>query len=142
MSATVSLAYCGMRRRCLLRARGARLGLARRRSAPPIAGHLLLLRDDRHAVAGIHAASPRLLAYQAGGRADLPAHPRAACSFILLTGMWEEAMVSVQLAAVGVLLSFLLGAGLGVWAALERPRVGACCGRSATRCRPCRSSSS
>jgi glycine betaine/proline transport system permease protein len=59
-----------------------------------------------------------MLAYQAGGwRVCLLA--LVGFSFILLTGMWVEAMVSVQLTAVGVLLSFLLGASLGVWASLN-----------------------
>jgi glycine betaine/proline transport system permease protein len=59
-----------------------------------------------------------LLAWQAGGwRVCLLA--LVGFSFILLTGMWGEAMVSVQLTAVGVLLSFLIGASLGVWASLS-----------------------
>jgi glycine betaine/proline transport system permease protein len=58
------------------------------------------------------------LAYHAGGwRVCLLAI--VGFSFILFTGMWEEAMVSVQLTTVGVLLSFLLGASLGVWASLN-----------------------
>ena len=39
--------------------------------------------------------------------------------FILVNGLWAGAMVSVQLAAIGVLFSFLIGAGLGIWAALD-----------------------
>jgi glycine betaine/proline transport system permease protein len=39
--------------------------------------------------------------------------------FILVNGMWAGAMVSVQLAAIGVLFSFLIGAALGIWAALN-----------------------
>lgn len=58
------------------------------------------------------------LAWQAGGwRVSLLTV--AGLAFILLTGMWGEAMVSVQLTAVGVLLSFVLGAGLGMWASLN-----------------------
>jgi glycine betaine/proline transport system permease protein len=37
--------------------------------------------------------------------------------FILLTGSWERAMISLQLTAVGVAVSFTLGTALGVWAA-------------------------
>lgn len=43
----------------------------------------------------------------------------ASFAFILLTGMWTNAMVSVQLTAIGVLFSFLIGASLGIWAALD-----------------------
>jgi glycine betaine/proline transport system permease protein len=39
--------------------------------------------------------------------------------FILLTGSWERAMVSLELTAVGVALSFILGSAIGVWAALN-----------------------
>ena len=39
--------------------------------------------------------------------------------FILVNGMWAGAMVSVQLAAIGVLFSFVIGASLGIWAALS-----------------------
>jgi len=43
----------------------------------------------------------------------------ASLAFILLTGLWTGAMVSIQLTAIGVLFSFLIGAGLGIWAALD-----------------------
>jgi glycine betaine/proline transport system permease protein len=39
--------------------------------------------------------------------------------FIVVTGMWQSAMVSVELCTVGVLLSFLIGMGLGIAAALN-----------------------
>ena len=39
--------------------------------------------------------------------------------FILVNGLWAGAMVSLQLAAIGVLFSFLIGAALGIWAALD-----------------------
>ena len=39
--------------------------------------------------------------------------------FILVNGMWAGAMVSVQLAAIGVLFSFVIGASLGISAALS-----------------------
>ena len=57
-----------------------------------------------------------LIAYQTGGL-RLLILTLASLLFILLTGMWAAAMVSVQLCAVGVLLSFLGGSGLGIWAA-------------------------
>jgi glycine betaine/proline transport system permease protein len=59
-----------------------------------------------------------LIAYQAGGVRVLLL-TLASLFFILLTGLWAGAMVSVQLCMVGVLISFLLGAGLGIWAALN-----------------------
>lgn len=58
------------------------------------------------------------LAYLAGG-------PRIAglaafsLLFILVTGSWTNAMISVQLTMVGVVLSFLIGTAIGVWAALD-----------------------
>lgn len=39
--------------------------------------------------------------------------------FILLTGSWESAMVSLEITAVGVALSVLLGSAIGIWAALN-----------------------
>jgi glycine betaine/proline transport system permease protein len=39
--------------------------------------------------------------------------------FIAVAGMWSQAMISVQLCGAGVIISFLLGATLGVWAALN-----------------------
>lgn len=39
--------------------------------------------------------------------------------FILLTGNWERAMVSLELTAVGVAISVLVGTTIGVWAALN-----------------------
>src|SRR5262249_20805999 len=59
-----------------------------------------------------------LIAYQTGGP-RLLILTLASLLFILLTGMLAGAMVSVQLCAVGVLLSFLSGSGLGIWAALN-----------------------
>ncbi|MBA3519601.1 MAG: ABC transporter permease subunit [Rhizobiales bacterium] len=38
-------------------------------------------------------------------------------TFILLTGSWERAMISLQLTAVGVTVSFVLGSAIGFWAA-------------------------
>lgn len=39
--------------------------------------------------------------------------------FILVTGSWTNAMISLQLTLVGVVLSFLIGTAIGVWAALN-----------------------
>lgn len=39
--------------------------------------------------------------------------------FILLSGNWEKAMISLELTAVGVGLSVILGSAIGVWAALN-----------------------
>lgn len=39
--------------------------------------------------------------------------------FILLTGSWERAMVSLELTAVGVGISVLAGSAIGIWAALN-----------------------
>ncbi|MEC5324835.1 ABC transporter permease [Aurantimonas sp. A3-2-R12] len=39
--------------------------------------------------------------------------------FILLTGSWDRAMVSLELTAVGVAVSVLAGTAIGVWAALN-----------------------
>ena len=59
-----------------------------------------------------------VLAWQAGGfRISLLT--LASLLFILLAGMWTGAMISVQLSAVGVLFSFGLGSGLGIWAAVN-----------------------
>lgn len=40
--------------------------------------------------------------------------------FILLTGGWAKAMVSLQLCAAGAGLAFIVGSALGIWAALDR----------------------
>ena len=37
--------------------------------------------------------------------------------FIVVTGIWPEAMLSVYLCSIAVIISFILGAGLGIWAA-------------------------
>ncbi len=64
----------------------------------------------------ILTAAVILLAWQAGGRSVALF---AACSlaFILITGMWERAMLSIYLCGAAVILSFLLGSAIGVWAA-------------------------
>jgi len=59
-----------------------------------------------------------LLAYQTSG-------PRvclftiASLSFIAFTGVWRPAMETVQLCGAGVIVAFVLGSGLGIWAALN-----------------------
>jgi glycine betaine/proline transport system permease protein len=59
-----------------------------------------------------------LLAYQTGGW-RIVALAVAGLLFIALTGLWESAMVSIQLCGAAVLIAFLVGSGLGVWAALN-----------------------
>jgi glycine betaine/proline transport system permease protein len=39
--------------------------------------------------------------------------------FILLTGSWERAMISLELTAVGVAVSVAVGSAIGLWAALN-----------------------
>ena len=59
-----------------------------------------------------------LLAYQTGGW-RLGVWSAVALLFILAAGLWDETMVSLQLCGAGVILSFLLGSSLGIWAALD-----------------------
>jgi glycine betaine/proline transport system permease protein len=59
-----------------------------------------------------------VLAWQVGGW-RVAALTAAGLLFILLTGVWTNAMISIELCAVGVLISFLLGTSLGIWAALN-----------------------
>lgn len=63
------------------------------------------------------AAVTALALYLGGVRTALLAF--GGLLFILLNGIWLEAMVTVQLCIVGVALSFLLGSAIGVWAALD-----------------------
>ncbi len=60
-----------------------------------------------------------LLAWQLGRR-RLALFAGASLVFILATGMWDRAMLSIYLCGSAVLLSFTLGASLGVWAASSR----------------------
>lgn len=61
-------------------------------------------------------AAVTLLAWQVGG-------PRLALFaflgmlFMLLAGMWQRAMLTVQLCGAAVILSFLIGSAVGIWAA-------------------------
>ena len=59
-----------------------------------------------------------LLAYQTSGW-KLAVPSAVALLFILAAGLWDETMVSLQLCGAGVVLSFLLGGALGIWAALD-----------------------
>jgi glycine betaine/proline transport system permease protein len=59
-----------------------------------------------------------VLAWQVGGLRILTL-TLASLLFILVAGMWTGAMISVELSAVGVLFSFGLGSGLGIWAAVD-----------------------
>ena len=57
-----------------------------------------------------------LLAWQVGG-SSTGLFTAGSLTFILVTGMWERAMLSIYLCGAAVLLSFILGASIGVWAA-------------------------
>jgi len=59
-----------------------------------------------------------VLAYQLGGW-RVCALTVAGLLFILLTGVWTNAMISLELCTIGVLISFILGSALGMWAALD-----------------------
>ncbi len=59
-----------------------------------------------------------VLAYQAGGW-RIVALAVGGLLFIVLTGVWEQAMVSVQLCGAAVLIAFVTRLGLGVWAAMN-----------------------
>ena len=63
-------------------------------------------------------ATVTLLAWQVGGwRIGL--FSLCGWAFMLLTGIWEPAMLSVYLCGAAVIVCFLLGAGLGILAALD-----------------------
>lgn len=64
----------------------------------------------------VFAAGLVLLSWQIGGR-PVALFAAGALAFILLTGMWDRAMLSLYLCSAAVLISFALGASLGVWAA-------------------------
>lgn len=57
-----------------------------------------------------------LLAYQVGGW-RLALFAFLGLGFILVTGEWSRAMLTIYLAAAAVFISFVLGAALGIWAA-------------------------
>jgi glycine betaine/proline transport system permease protein len=58
------------------------------------------------------------LAYQTGGLRTCGLVAASLC-FIAFTGVWSAAMESVQLCGAAVIVSFLLGSSLGIWAALN-----------------------
>jgi len=64
-----------------------------------------------------------LLAYQIGG-GRLAAGMAAGLLFLLLAGIWQEAMLSIYLCGLAVVLSFVIGGALGILAA-EYPPVSA-----------------
>lgn len=59
-----------------------------------------------------------LLGWQLGGK-RLATGSFLAMAFMLLAGIWAPAMVSIYLCGTAVVLAFLLGAGLGIWASLS-----------------------
>jgi glycine betaine/proline transport system permease protein len=59
-----------------------------------------------------------VLAYQVGGL-SVAAFALLGCLFMLTGGVWPQAMLSTYLCAAAVLFSFVLGASIGVWAALN-----------------------
>ena len=68
-------------------------------------------------------ATVTLLGWQAGGW-RVGVFALLGLAFMLLTGVWPQAMLSVYLCSAAVLLSFVLGGALGVWAA-QNDRVSA-----------------
>jgi glycine betaine/proline transport system permease protein len=60
-----------------------------------------------------------VVAWQAGGR-RVALFAGLGMTFILLTGVWKEAMLSVYLCGAAVFISFVAGGALGVWAARNR----------------------
>ena len=57
--------------------------------------------------------------------------------FLVVSGIWPEAMLSLYLCSIAVILSFLMGSGLGIWAALiQQCRL--FCGRSMILFKLCR----
>ncbi|HJK96225.1 MAG TPA: ABC transporter permease subunit [Polyangiaceae bacterium LLY-WYZ-14_1] len=60
-----------------------------------------------------------LLAFHAGG-GRLAAAMAAGLGFLLLAGVWPQAMLSLYLCGLGVILSFALGTALGIFAAESR----------------------
>ena len=59
-----------------------------------------------------------VLAYQVGGL-NVAAFTLFGWLFMLTSGVWTQAMLSTYLCAAAVLFSFVLGASIGVWAALN-----------------------
>jgi glycine betaine/proline transport system permease protein len=57
-----------------------------------------------------------LLAWAAGGRA-LAIGTLVGLAYLLVSGIWEYAVLSIYLCGIAVLISFLVGSAMGVWAA-------------------------
>lgn len=57
-----------------------------------------------------------LLAWAAGGRA-LAIGTLLGLAYLLSSGIWEYAVLSIYLCGIAVFISFLVGSGMGVWAA-------------------------
>lgn len=57
-----------------------------------------------------------LLGWAAGGRA-LAIGTLLGLSYLLISGIWEYAVLSIYLCGIAVLISFLVGSAMGVWAA-------------------------
>ncbi len=110
MSPTVGLLYGYVGLAALLRARGARLG-----AGAGALGTAVLAMFYYFGTTGVPWPAfmllAAMLAYQAGGCARLPASRLRACSSSCSPACGTRRMVSVELSAVGVLLSFLLGVG-------------------------------
>jgi glycine betaine/proline transport system permease protein len=68
-------------------------------------------------------ATVTLLAWQVGGW-RVGTFALLGLAFMLLSGVWPQAMLSVYLCSAAVLLSFVLGGALGIWAA-QNDRVSA-----------------
>lgn len=60
-----------------------------------------------------------LLAWQVGGT-RLAALAAGGCAFLLLTGVWAQAMLSVYMCAAAVLVCVGAGGALGIWASVNR----------------------
>lgn len=56
-----------------------------------------------------------VIGWQTGGR-SLAAWIAAGLAFILLTGIWNPAVISLYLCGVAVLIAFVLGSAIGIWA--------------------------
>ncbi len=56
-----------------------------------------------------------MIGWQVGGR-TLTVWIVAGLMFILLTGIWDPAVISLYLCGVAVLISFILGSAIGIWA--------------------------
>lgn len=59
------------------------------------------------------------LAWSAGGK-RLAAGTLLGLAFLLVAGIWEDALLSVYLCGLAVLISFIVGSLLGIWAAHSR----------------------